>query len=97
MAANKAKNDMIDDEPMVVTLEYDDGTEVETEVMGIFEVGGKEYIALIPDDDSDDVYLYGYAEIGDDEFELLDIEDEAEFENVVREFDALMEAAEEEE
>ena len=91
MAANKAKNDnLIEEEPMVVTLEYDDGTEIETEVMGIFEVDGKEYIALIPDDDSDDVYLYGYAEAGDDEFELIDIEDEAEFEKVVKEFDALM-------
>jgi hypothetical protein len=97
MAANKAKDESYDDEPMVVTLEYDDGTEVETEVMGIFEVGGKEYIALIPDDDSDDVYLYGYAEVGDDEFELLDIEDEAEFEKVVKEFDALMDAADGEE
>ena len=97
MAANKAKDEKhSDDEPMVVTLEYDDGTEVETEVMGIFEVDGKEYIALLPDDNSDDVYLYGYAEVGDDEFELLDIEDEAEFEKVVKEFDALMDPAEEE-
>jgi len=98
MAANKAKDDKYaDDEPMIVTLEYEDGTEVETEVMGIFEVDGKEYIALIPDDDSDDVYLYGYAETGDDEFELLDIDDEEEFEKVVQEFDALMDAADEEE
>jgi len=96
MAANKAKNDAHDEEPMVVTLEYDDGTEIETEVMGIFEVDGKEYIALIPDDDSDDVYLYGYAEVGDDEFELLDIESEEEFDKVVKEFDALMDVEEEE-
>ena len=91
------KKEQHEDEAMVVTLEYDDGTEVETEVMGIFEVDGKEYIALIPDDESDDVYLYGYAEVGDEEFELLDIDDEAEFEKVVKEFDALMEAADEEE
>ena len=98
MAANKPKDDKYDDdEPMAVTLEYDDGTEVETEVMGIFEVDGKEYIALIPDDDSDDVYLYGYVEVGEDEFELLDIEDEEEFEKVVKEFDSLMDAAEDEE
>ena len=99
MAANKAKDENHnDEEPMIVTLEYDDGTEMETEVMGIFEVDGKEYIALIPDDDSDDVYLYGYVEVDDDEeeFRLLDIEDEAEFEKVVKEFDALMDAAEEE-
>ena len=98
MAADKAKDEQYnDDEPMVVTLEYDDGTEIETEVMGIFEVDGKEYIALIPDDDSDDVYLYGYAETGDEEFELLDIEDEDEFEKVVKEFDALLDVNDEQE
>ena len=92
---SKAKDDFVDDEPMIVTLEYDDGTEVETEVMGIFEVDGNEYIALIPDDGTDDVFLYGYAELGDDEFELIDIEDEEEFEKVVKVFDDLMDAAEE--
>ena len=49
----------IEDEEMdVITLEFDDGTEVEAEIMGIFDVPGlegKEYIALIPDDDTDDV------------------------------------------
>ena len=99
MAANKSKDEKSkEEEAMIVTLEYDDGTEMETEVMGIFEVDGKEYIALIPNDDSDDVYLYGYVEVDDDEeFMLLDIEDEAEFDKVVKEFDALMEAAEGEE
>ena len=95
MSANKTKDEIIedDDEPMIVTLEYDDGTVVETKVMGVFDVDDKEYIALIPDDGSDDVYLYGYAEIDDDdgeEFELIDIEDEDEFDRVVEAFDALM-------
>ncbi|GHU61763.1 hypothetical protein AGMMS49983_02050 [Clostridia bacterium] len=102
MSANKTKEEIAedDDEPMIVTLEYDDGTEVETEVMGVFEVEGKEYIALLPDDGSDDVYLYGYSEIGGedgDEFELLDIEDEEEFDKVVAAFDELMEFDGEEE
>lgn len=78
-----------EDEIDVITLEFDDGTEVEAEVMGIFEVDGKEYIALIPDDDSDDVYIYGYKEISDEEFELLDIEDDEEFERAVEEFDRI--------
>jgi uncharacterized protein YrzB (UPF0473 family) len=102
MSANKTKDEISedDDEPMVVTLEYDDGTEVETEVMGVFDVDGKEYIALIPDDGSDDVYLYGYAEIGGEdgeEFELIDIEDEEEFDKVVEAFDVLMGFDDEEE
>lgn len=73
-----------------ITLEYDDGTELECEMMGVFEAEGKEYIALLPQDDSDDVYIYGYKEIGEDEFELIDIEDDAEFEKAVAVFDELM-------
>ena len=75
-----------------ITLEFDDGVEVECEIMGVFEDDGKEYIALIPDDDTDDVYIYGYKEVGEDEFELVDIDDDAEFEKVVAEFDKIMEA-----
>ena len=45
---------------------------------------------MIPDDGTDDVYIYGYKEVGDDEFELIDIEDDGEFEAVVAEFDKIM-------
>ena len=87
--ANKDKRDYIEEED-IITLEFDDGGEVECEIMGVFDYEGKEYIALIPHDDSDDVYLYGYKETGDDEFELVDIEDDDEFEKVVAEFDKIM-------
>ena len=73
-----------------ITLEFDDGQSQECEILGIFEVEGKEYIALLPTEEgSEDVYLYGYKEVGDDEFELIDIEDDAEFEKVSKEFEAL--------
>ena len=75
-----------------ITLEFDDGAEIECEIMGVFDYDGKEYIALLPNAGTDDVYIYGYKEVGEDEFELVDIEDDAEFEKVVAEFDALMEA-----
>ncbi len=78
------------EETEVITLEFDDGVEVECEIMGVFDYEGKEYIALIPDDGTDDVYIYGYKEVGEDEFELVDIEDDAEFEKVVAEFDKIM-------
>ena len=78
------------EETDVITLEFDDGAEVECEIIGVFDFKGKEYIALIPDDGTDDVYIYGYKEVGDDEFELVDIEDDAEFEAVVAEFDKIM-------
>lgn len=88
MADNK---EMLNEEADIITLEFDDGEEVECEIMGVFDFEGKEYIALIPDDGTDDVYIYGYKEVGEDEFEMLDIEDDAEFERVVAEFDKIME------
>ena len=87
--ANEKKNVEIDEKD-IITLEFDNGDEVECEIMGVFDFNGKEYIALIPDDGTDDVYIYGYKEVGEDEFELIDIEDYAEFEAVVAEFDSIM-------
>ena len=81
------------EEKDMVTLELED-KEVECEIMGVFEAEGKEYIALIPEDGTDDVWIYGYKEVGDDEFEIIDIEDDAEFEAAVKEFDAIMASAE---
>ncbi len=80
----------VQDEADIITLEFEDGTELECEIMGVFDYNGKDYIALIPLDDSDDVYIYGYNEVGEDEFELVDIEDDDLFQNVVAEFDAIM-------
>lgn len=84
------EKNLMEEEIETITLEFDDGVEVECEIMGVFDYEGKEYIALIPDDGTDDVYIYGYKEVGEDEFELIDIEDDAEFEKVVAEFDAIM-------
>ena len=89
MAEEKKNAEIEEEEAEFITLEFDDGTEVEAEIMGIFDVDGKEYIALIPDDDSDDVYLYGYKEVDDEEFELIDIEDDDEFDKVVKVFEEL--------
>ena len=86
MSGNK---DIERNEENYLTLEFDDGVELECEIMGVFEVNGKEYIALLPDDGTDDVYLYGYKEIGEEEFEIIDIVDDAEFEAVAAEFDRL--------
>ena len=71
-----------------LTLEFDDGTVLETEILGTFEVNGLEYIALA-EIDSDDVYLYRYIDNGD-EFELGDVPEE-DFDMVSKEFDAIME------
>ena len=78
------------DDAEYLTLEFDDGVEVECEIMGVFDCDGKEYIALLPEDGSDDVYIYGYEEYGDEEFDLIDIEDDKEFEKAVAAFDKLV-------
>ena len=78
------------DDDNYLTLEFEDGKEIECEIMGVFEVEGKEYISLLPNDGSEDIYLYGYREVNEDEFEMLDIEDDGEFEKVAAEFDRLM-------
>ena len=90
MAEDKKNyNEELDEEEDFITLEFEDGQEVECEIMGIFDVDDKEYIALLPDDGTDDVYLYGYNEISDEEFELVDIEDDDEFEKVSKAFGEL--------
>ena len=85
-----------DEETEFLTLEFEDGEEIECEIMGIFDCGGKEYIALLPEDGSDDVFVYGYKEINDEEYELIDIEDDKEFERVVAEFDKIIDETDEE-
>jgi hypothetical protein len=94
MADNKTRDEIEaeEEELETITLEFDDGVTLETEVLGVFESDGKDYIALVPDDGTDDVYIYGYKEVEDseDEFELVDIEDEAEFNAAVDTFEKLM-------
>jgi len=90
MAENtKNVNEEVLDDEDFITLEFDDGVKVECEIMGIFDCNGKEYIALLPDDGTDDVYLYGYKEVSEEEFELVDIIDDAEFDAVAEAFNNL--------
>ena len=79
----------------ILTLEFDDGAEEECGILGVFDALGKEYIALNPLG-TEDVYLYGYKEY-DEDYELIDIEDEEEFAKVVAEFEKLAVVEEEEE
>ena len=91
---DQKKNPEMEEDVEIITLEFDEGEEVECEIMGVFDFNGKEYIALIPDDGTDDVYIYGYKEVGENEFKLVDIEDDAEFEAVAADFDKIMDEQE---
>ena len=82
-------NEEFYDDAEYITLQFDDSEDIECEILGIFDFEEKEYIALLPQDGSDDVYIYEYKEIDDEEFDLIDIEDDALFERVAAEFELL--------
>lgn len=86
----------LDDEDYI-TLEFDDGESIECEIIGIFEMEGKEYIALASTEEGDEMFIFGYKEIDDEEFELIDIEDEDEFERAAKAFEELSSEEEDDE
>lgn len=83
------------EEMETMTLTLEDDTELECGIIGVFEVDGIEYIALLPEDD-DTVLIYQYNENGE-EVELSLIEGDDVFEKVSAAFDELWEEGEEEE
>lgn len=86
---------MAENESIVITLEFEDGETVECEALGLFEYDefpGKTYIALAStNEEDDDVFIYEYKEVGEEEFELADIEDDDEFDKVAAELERLIE------
>ena len=68
------------EEMETMTLTLDDDTELECGIIGVFEVDGKEYIALLPVED-ETVLIYEYTE-KDGNIELGLIEDDDVFEKV---------------
>ncbi len=71
-----------------LTLSFEDGEELEVEVMGVFDVKGREYIALLQKE-ADEVYLYRYLG-GENDFELGEIESDEELEEATEAFHAIM-------
>ena len=88
---------MNENESLTVTLTLENDQELECAVLTIFETDGREYIALLPLDESGDnddgqVYLYRFIDNGEDEEPGLEniIEDE-EFDRVCEAFKDWME------
>ena len=76
--------DLVNEDTMV-HLVLEDDTEMECEVLGIFEVEDSEYIALLPTDEDKaegGVLIYKYVELNEEEFDLVSIDDDEEFEKV---------------
>ncbi len=72
-------------------LELEDGTRINCFIIGVFDCNDKEYVALTPqEEDSEDVFLYAFKET-DEGVELIDIDDEDEFQAVSEQFAMIME------
>lgn len=77
-----------EDEVEFITLDYEDGTSEECEVLGVFESGDGEYVALSPETHPEDVYLYVYNETDDGDFYVTEIPD-TDYDQVSSDFDDL--------
>ena len=96
MAENNIKNQNLDEDAMFVTLDLDDGSQVECEILTIFDVNKQDYIALLPlsdDEESEEVFIYRYFEDEDGNPSLENIEDDEEYEAVADRFDELLDEA----
>ena len=90
----KQNDDELDDIEMM-SLELDDGTNLECEIVATFDVEDTSYIALLPVEapegyDDDEVLVYRYIELPNDEFTLEPIDDEEEFDMVADAFDEIL-------
>lgn len=90
--------DLNEDEELYVTLELDDDTELECQVVMIFEVEGRDYIALLPTEgeefENGEVYLYRYDEDEEGNPSLDNIETEEEYDLVADAFDTIVDEEE---
>ena len=82
-----------DDVEMTIELELDDGRNVLCDILTILEVDGKDYIAVLPQDEADsdgDVWIYGFKADPDDpekDPDLIFIADDDEYEKVAEAFE----------
>lgn len=83
------------DDELHLTLETQDGSEIDCIVMSIFPLKDRQYIALLPAEEADsedgDIFLYGYSEDADSTPQLRDLEDDDEFEAVCARFEEVSE------
>ena len=68
-----------------ISLELEDGTIEECEVLDILEIDGKKYISLLPLD-SDEYFIYE-CKVVNDEIEIINITDNNVYEKVMSEFE----------
>lgn len=89
--------DLGDDDVLSITLPMEDGTELECDVILLFEIEEEEqdYVALYPSSgEPDEIYLFRCEYDGSDNMELEEIDDEKEYKMVCDTFDSIMEEQE---
>jgi hypothetical protein len=92
---NTGDPDILDPEDIVVTIDLEDGSSIDCEILTIFSVGPQDYIALLPTDEknqiieSSGVYLYRYFEDDQENYSIGNIESDEELNRVIHEFNCL--------
>ena len=88
------EDEIFDPQEMFVTLDLDDGSQLECQILTIFDVDNQNYIALVPVDNDDEVIFYRYFgdEEGNPSLENIDHDDE--FDAVSDRFDELLDEEE---
>ncbi len=89
-------NDFENEENDTITITLEDDTELVCDVITIFPCQGKNYIALLPQNagEEGEVFLYEFINKGNDDIDLVNIEDDDEFEAVSDAFDEWLDTAE---
>lgn len=98
MKENENAMNFTEDDPddIRVTVNLEDGTDIECAIMTIFEAYDQDYIVLVPVDENDEpieegeVFIYRYFEEEDGNPYLENIQDDEEYERVSECFDELL-------
>ena len=88
------EEEIFDPQEMFVTLDLDDGSSVDCEIVTIFDVRNQDYIALVPVDNDEEVIFYRYFEDEEGNPSLENIDSDDEFDAVSDRFDELLDEEE---
>lgn len=87
-----------------ITLDFEDGESEECLVTGLYEIEGKKYLSVVVganedvdlENDELEGYIYEYEDVDDEEFELIDIESDEEFDRIAAKIEAFEASRDEE-
>lgn len=88
------EEEIFDPQEMFVTLDLDDGSQLECQILTIFDVDNQNYIALVPIDNDEEVIFYRYFEDEEGNPSLENIDSDDEFDAVSDRFDELLDEEE---